>query len=74
MHHAAYASTSAAVVKAVHEAYPEAISKPHYSGCYALFVNVWNKKNFCFVYLIYIQFMRFFPGHDLLFMHSLYAA
>ena len=32
MHHAAYASKSAAVVRMVHEAYPEAISKPHYSG------------------------------------------
>eukprot|EP01035_Chromulina_nebulosa_P029597 gene29597-39246_t len=31
MHHAAYASKSAAVVRMVHEAYPEAISKPHYS-------------------------------------------
>ena len=56
MHHAAYASTSAAVVKAVHEAYPEAISKPHYSGCYALFVNVWCIVNLLFVYLIYVQF------------------
>ena len=56
MHHAAYASTSAAVVKAVHEAYPEAISKPHYSGCYAIFVNVWYKKTFCFVSLVYVQF------------------
>lgn len=76
MHHAAYASTSAAVVKAVHEAYPEAISKPHYSGCYALFVNVWCIVNLLFVYLIYVQFaVRLYCQNKFFFrfMHSIYA-